>query len=51
MALDQAAVDLVARANGSPLDKLAWPELDGCVQLEYAQSIGLGNREYRLIEV
>jgi len=51
VALDQAALDLVAAACGEPLDRRSWPELDGTIQLAYAQSLGLGRREYELIEV
>jgi uncharacterized Fe-S center protein len=51
VALDQAALDLVASVTGTPLDRLAWPNLDGTLQLSYAESMGLGSRSYRLIEV
>lgn len=51
VALDQAALDLVASAAGRPLDRLAWPKLDGSVQLEHAERLGLGRRSYRLLEV
>lgn len=51
VALDQAALDLVAASAGQPLDRLAWPQLDGEIQLSYAESLGLGSREYRLITV
>lgn len=51
VALDQAALDLVAAATGRPLDRLAWPKLDGSVQLEYAERLGLGRRAHRLVEV
>ena len=51
VALDQAVVDLVAASAGQPLDRLAWPKLDGNVQLSYAEKLGLGSRSYRLIEV
>jgi uncharacterized protein len=51
VALDQAGLDLVAAANGRRLDELAWPKLDGRIQLEYAESLGMGSRRYRLVEV
>ncbi len=51
VALDQAALDLVAASTGRPLDRIAWPKLDGTVQLAYAEKLGLGKREYRRIEV
>jgi hypothetical protein len=51
VALDQAALDLVLATTGQRLDRLAWPELDGIVQLSYAERLGLGNRRYDLLEV
>ncbi len=51
VALDQAALDLVSSATGKPLDRLAWPNLDGTLQLAYAESLGLGSRSYRLVEL
>jgi uncharacterized Fe-S center protein len=51
VALDQAALDLVAAVNGKGLDQLAWPKLDGTIQLSYAERLGLGKRKYELVEV
>jgi uncharacterized Fe-S center protein len=52
VAIDQAALDLVAAASGGKrLDELAWPQLDGRIQLDYAEGIGLGSRRYLLAEV
>jgi hypothetical protein len=51
VAIDQAAMDLVERATGRRLDQLAFPELDGLTQLAYAERIGLGRRDYELVEV
>lgn len=51
VALDQAALDLVAASTGKPLDRIAWPKLDGTVQLAYAEELGLGSRKYELVEV
>ncbi len=50
VALDQAMCDLVAQAAHRPLDALAWPQLDGTVQLAYAERLGLGSRRYTLTE-
>lgn len=64
VALDQASVDLVnaqpglegscltsARAPGEDKFKAVYPKIDWTVQLEYAQSIGLGSRAYEIIPV
>lgn len=49
VAVDQASYDMVNKVYGKNLFKEMYPELDPCVQLEYAQSLGLGSREYELI--
>jgi uncharacterized Fe-S center protein len=64
VAIDQASVDLVNRepaAAGSTLDarlakgedkfKALYPQVDGSVQLAYAQQIGLGTRRYDLVRL
>jgi len=51
VALDQAAMDLVKKAEGKSLGRLAYPKLDENVQLEHAERIGLGGRKYEIVEV
>lgn len=64
VAIDQASVDLVNRqaaTDGSCLTssrkpgedkfKAIYPKIDWGIQLEYAQKIGLGSREYELITI
>ncbi len=51
VALDQSVLDLVRESAGTPLDRLAWPKIDGEVQLAHAEKIGLGSRKYTLVEV
>jgi uncharacterized Fe-S center protein len=51
VALDQASVDLVARAAGEDPFRRAWPDVDWEVQLAHAAGIGLGSRSYDLAEV
>ncbi len=51
VAIDQATLDLVRESEGKTLDRIAWPELDGQVQIAHAAELGLGSREYRLVEV
>jgi hypothetical protein len=52
VAIDQASADLVARKSGSK-DKFReiYPDIDWSVQLSYAESLGIGNRNYRLTEI
>jgi uncharacterized Fe-S center protein len=64
VAIDQAAADLVNQAQGAPgsclkhahapgQDKFrdVYPKIDWEVQLQYAQEIGLGSREYELVRI
>ena len=61
VALDQACFDLVSKApslnpetSAQPVaDKFAarWPHTCGQVQLSYGESLGLGNREYKLKKI
>ena len=64
VALDQASVDLVNQAPGLAdsclkeahlpgQDKFrdVYPHVDWSVQLEFAQELGMGSREYELIEI
>ncbi|MCD6515996.1 MAG: DUF362 domain-containing protein [Candidatus Aminicenantes bacterium] len=50
VALDQASVDIVNERNGKDIitEKTG---VDWSVQLEHGEKIGLGRREYRLIEI
>jgi uncharacterized protein len=49
VSIDQASFDLVNKAAGKDIFKATHPEQDGTKQLQYAQSIGLGNLDYELI--
>jgi uncharacterized Fe-S center protein len=64
VAIDQAAADLVNRAPGNPIpgqqnafqegeDKFLtlYPQVDWTHQLAYAESIGIGTREYTLVNL
>jgi len=63
VALDQACADLVNQAKGLPgsalkkksagTDKFKdiYPQVDWPIQLEYAEQLGLGTREYELVKV
>ncbi|MBC7187145.1 MAG: DUF362 domain-containing protein [Calditrichaeota bacterium] len=51
VAIDKAALDLIAERVGRPLHQMAYPKVDGMVQLAHAEAIGLGTTAYQLIEV
>ena len=50
VALDQASLDLIERHLGRPLRAAAY-DIDFEPQLQAAEALGLGSREYRLVEV
>ncbi|MCL2484761.1 MAG: DUF362 domain-containing protein [Endomicrobia bacterium] len=49
VAVDQASYDLVNKAYGKNFFKKVHPNIDPEIQLEYAEKIGLGSRDYELI--
>jgi uncharacterized Fe-S center protein len=52
VAVDAAAIDLMEKTAGKPLDKISeYPNLNGKWQIEHAEKIGLGSRKYTLIEI
>jgi uncharacterized protein len=52
VAVDQAAIDLMEKTAGKPLNKISkYPNLNGKWQLEHAEKIGIGSRKYKLIEI
>ena len=53
VAVDQAAIDLLNEVSGKDFLKKTWEEsnLDYRHQLQHAEKIGLGSREYKLVEV
>jgi len=51
VAIDQAALDLVVNATGKKLSDLAYPGLVEDHQIKYAEKLGLGQRDYQLVEI
>ncbi|QTA92380.1 hypothetical protein [Desulfonema magnum] len=64
VAIDQAFADLVNQEHalpGSCIEKNVrpgedkfkglYPDVDWPIQLEYAQKLGIGNREYELVKI
>ena len=51
VALDQACLDLVSKAEGN--EKFMWrlEDLQGVHTLEHAEEIGLGSRAYTLVDI
>ena len=51
VAVDQATVDLTASAHGANLAETFYPALDPVTQIEHAEKLNLGSRQYRLKEL
>ncbi|MCX5708783.1 MAG: DUF362 domain-containing protein [Candidatus Omnitrophica bacterium] len=51
VAIDKAGFDLVTKAAGKDIFKELHPKRDGMKQLKYAAKLGLGNLEYKLVEI
>ncbi len=51
VAIDQAVLDLVQQRAGRSLESMSYPRHDGSIQIQYAEQMGLGSREYELVEV
>lgn len=51
VALDQASADALKAAFGKDLFSRLWPNIDYTVQLEHAERMSLGSRDYELLEV
>jgi len=51
VAIDQATVDLLAKAAKKDLFQDMWPRNDYTAQLSHAEGLGMGSREYELITI
>ena len=51
VALDAAALALIKQKSGKNLSEMAYPGIDYQVQLEHAEKIGLGYRDFELIQI
>ncbi|MFP4498300.1 MAG: DUF362 domain-containing protein [Vulcanimicrobiota bacterium] len=51
VALDQASLDLTKNSGEKNLNQMAAENVNGNVQLEHAEKIGLGTRNYEIVQV
>jgi len=51
VALDTASLDLIEKHAGDDLSQAICTEIDARVQLEHGEKIGLGSREYDIVEI
>ncbi len=50
VAIDQATLDLTEEHHGADLGSFSFPHLDPSVQVIHAEKLGLGRREYSLVQ-
>ncbi|HHT9120997.1 MAG TPA: DUF362 domain-containing protein, partial [Candidatus Hypogeohydataceae bacterium YC41] len=51
VAVEQATVDLIMEHVREDFFRKAWPDIDYTTQIDYAHKIGLGNKEYELLDI
>jgi uncharacterized Fe-S center protein len=51
VAIDQATIDVFKQHAGKSIVDLSYPSIDETVQLIHGEKIGLGQREYNLIQI
>jgi uncharacterized Fe-S center protein len=51
IAIDQATIDLTREKAGNDLSTASYPRLDGTIQLQHGEAIGMGSRKYNLVRV
>jgi uncharacterized Fe-S center protein len=51
VAVDQATLDISAQVNGRHLGEMFYPQLDPTLQIAHAAKMGMGSRQYRLVEI
>jgi hypothetical protein len=51
VAVEKASYDLFRKINGKSLEAIAYPRINSLAQVEHAERLGLGNSEYRLVEI
>ena len=50
VAVDQTSIDIVNKVYGKDFIKELYPDIDYIVQLNYAQELGIGSRDYELVK-
>jgi hypothetical protein len=51
VAIDAASVDMVNKASGTDKFRQIYPDIDWSIQLSYAESLGIGERSYKITEI
>lgn len=51
VAIDKAAADLLNSRHGRDIFREKFPDIDWTVQLKHAAGLGLGDLDYKLVEV
>jgi len=51
VAIEKASCDLFKEVNGKEIREFTFPNIDPMIQIEYAESLGMGITDYELIEL
>ena len=51
VAVDQATMDITNQVYGQNIGEKFYPKLNGFIQIEHAEKIGMGKRKYQLVAV
>jgi len=51
VSIDRASADLLNKAGSQDIFRSQYPEIDWTIQLKYASSLGMGDMDYKLIEL
>jgi hypothetical protein len=51
IALDMATLDLTRKYNPDNLSRMAFPQRDPLIQIEHGVKLGMGSKQYRLVEI
>ncbi len=51
IAIDQASLDMGLKVFGKDIFKEMWPQLDPTMQIDHGEKIGMGTKQYNLIEL
>ena len=51
VAIDRASLDLTVQGDGRNLSNISYPPHDPLIQIRYAEKLGMGKQDYRLINI
>jgi uncharacterized protein len=51
VAVDQASLELTIQPDGNDINRVSYSHIDGTIQISHAEKLGMGTREYELVEL